>query len=75
MGNVYGTCGHILSEDEIFNVVSIMGFTREGERAIIHGSYCYKCVEYYKSIGLVLFNDRDVNDWLSGKLKYPIDYD
>ena len=37
-------------------------------RAISYGGYCKKCADEYEKLGIVLHNEQEEQDWLSGKM-------
>lgn len=75
---VIGTCGHQLTQAEsegFDNYISIMDHDRSGNKVVSYMTVCNECKKIFDKRKLILKNDTEVNDYISGKIKYPDDKD
>jgi hypothetical protein len=75
MGSIIASCGHDVSDRERFTLIT-MDFRNNYEsetidRCLSSGVYCEDCAVLYESWGIVLHNEFEENQWLSGKTDYP----
>lgn len=75
---VIGTCGHQLTEKEaegFRNYISIMDHDRTGNKAVSYMTVCDECKKKYAEKGLILRDEKDINDYFFDIIKYPDDKD
>lgn len=72
---VIASCGHDITNSLYIDLI-IMDFAKSHEsekivRCLKFGCYCKNCANHYESLGVVLHNFEEQNNWLYGKTEYP----
>lgn len=66
-------CCHVVDDFDDEVCLSLkdqaIDYDQEGfVRAVSYGGYCKKCADEYEKLGIVLHNEQEEDDWLSGKM-------
>lgn len=70
MGITIASCGHTIGENEEMYSITTKDhdITETGwQRVIIHQTVCKSCKEEYEAEGLILYNENEELDWLTGR--------
>ena len=71
---IIATCGHEIPDfDEKYNITR-KGYTREGERCLVHAVICTVC-KHYRYEGDILDTEEEERVWLHGKENNDASYD
>ena len=63
---IIASCGHTLTEVEGQGVLcSTKGYTREGERTVRFGSYCFACYKELVCNDEVLLTEEAEEEWMN----------
>jgi hypothetical protein len=62
---------NIPDPDPLSLELATMSYSREGERAVLYGTYCKACRVERETWGIVLHNEQEQEAWMRGKLEYP----
>ena len=72
MDKTYGSCGHIVSMNDLEKSPSIMmDFDSNGERTLGSSVLCGDCRKLYSRMGVVLVGDDMEQAGLDGKIEHP----
>jgi hypothetical protein len=65
---IKATCGHTLTKVEGLGVTcSTKGYTREGERTVRFGSYCFACYKKFVCNNEVLLTEEAEEEWMESE--------
>jgi len=68
---IIGTCGHELKNNPIEQyAVSVMDYTREGDRCVSYCVFSKKCKTDHKRYGTLLETKEDEQALLDGRIEY-----